>query len=159
RGDLTNERWRGRRSDRTCNVAPRRTTVALHVDQNIVQAVLAWDSCRKTRRSSVRAGHAGIAGSALPARIGRTCLCRRDFTGHRLGTTGPIAACSAHQIDVDMIVVRGVVAGREHGRKVIAGRKMDVAQEALLFRRPMPSVLYGNPTAVRQGESGDVERV
>ena len=117
------------------------------------------DGCRKTRRPSVRAGHAGIGGSALPARIGRACLCRRDFTGHRLGTAGPIAACAPHKIDVDMIVVSGVVAGREHGRKVIAGRKMDVAQEALLFRRPMPSVLYGNPTAVRQGESGDVERV
>src|SRR6185312_15326300 len=36
---------------------------------------------------------------------------------------------------------------------------MDIAQEALLFRRPMPSILYDNPTPVREGESGDVESV
>ncbi len=82
----------------------------------------------------VLADHARIGGSPLPARKGCARLCRRNFTGHRLGPTRPIAAGAAHQIDVDMVVVSGIVAGREHGRKVIAGCKMHIAQEPLLFR-------------------------
>src|SRR5215831_6491562 len=160
RGGLAHERRRERRSDRTCYVvAARRTTTALHVDQDIIEAILTGDRRRKTGRPRVGAGHAGIGRSTLPARLGCTRLCRRDFTSDRLRPTGPIAAGTAHQIDVDMIVVSGVVTGRQNGREMIAGGKMDVAQEPLLFRGPVPPVLYGNPTSVRERESGDIERI
>jgi hypothetical protein len=40
---------------------------------------------------------------------------------------------------------------------MIAGCKMNVAQEPLLFRRPVPPVLHADATPVREGESGDIE--
>src|SRR5262245_27366764 len=102
---------------------------------------------------------AGKRRVALPARIGRTRFCCRNFAGHRLRSTRTIPARTAHQVDVDTIVMSRVVAGRQHGREVIAGRKMNVAQKALLFRSAMPPLLHGYPATIREREGRYVQSV
>jgi hypothetical protein len=66
---------------------------------------------------------------------------------------------AAHQIDVDVIVMIGVRAGREHCRELLAGGGLDVAQEALLFRQTMPAVLHRDMAPIGEREARDVERI
>ncbi len=60
---------------------------------------------------------------------------------------------------MDVVVVEGVRAGREHGREVLAGRALHVAQETLLLRRAAPAVLHGHLAAVGKRERRDIERI
>ena len=64
-----------------------------------------------------------------------------------------------HQVDVDVVVVELVGARRQHRGELVAGRALDVAQEALLLRRAAPAVLDGDAVAVGEHEGRDVERV
>ena len=64
-----------------------------------------------------------------------------------------------HQINVNVIVVIDVGAGRQHGRELLARRQLHVMQESLLFRRSSPAVLHADPVAVSQREFRNVERI
>ena len=66
---------------------------------------------------------------------------------------------AAHQVHVHVIIVVGIGAWRQHGGERLAGRAVDVAQEALLFEGAMPAVLHRDLAAIGQYESGQVERV
>ncbi len=68
-------------------------------------------------------------------------------------------AGTAHQIDVNMIVVIDVGARRQHGGELPAGGRLHVAQKALLFRHALPAVLHRNAPSVGERESGDIQRV
>ena len=68
-------------------------------------------------------------------------------------------AAAPHQVHVDVVVVIDVRAGREHGREVLAGRRLHVAQEALLLRSAAPAVLDRDLAAVGERERCDVERI
>ena len=60
---------------------------------------------------------------------------------------------------MNVIVVIDIGAGRQHGRKLIAGRRLHVVQKALLLRRAAPAILHLDRVAVGQVELGDVERI
>ena len=60
---------------------------------------------------------------------------------------------------MDVVVVRGVVAGRQHGREIVAGSEMHVVQKALLFGRAVPTFLHRNPASVGERERRDVDRI
>ena len=81
----------------------------------------------------------------------------RHFAGHRFRPARTVVACPAHQVDMDVIVVRGVVPGREHRTEIVAGCEMHIAKEALFLRRAMPSFLHGNPPSVRKREGRDID--
>ena len=103
-----------------------------------------------------RAGDGGLAmlrGVARPRALG-------DHLARNGGRLADVAAVIApHQIDVDVIVMIDVGAGRQHGGEILARRRLHVVQESLLLRRAVPAVLHRDFVAVGQGELGDVERV
>src|SRR5579871_6134878 len=73
----------------------------------------------------------------LPARGVRIAPCgmRGDLlAGNGGGLADQAAGGAAHQIEVNVVVVIGVGARREHGGELLAGGRLDVAQKSLLFR-------------------------
>ena len=68
-------------------------------------------------------------------------------------------AGAAHQVDVDVIVVIGIGARRQHGGELLAGRGLHVAKKALLFRRASPAVLHRNLPSVGERETCDIQRI
>ena len=84
---------------------------------------------------------------------------RHHFARNGVRPARAAAALAAHQVHVDVVVVIDVVAGRQHRRECLAGVKLHVVQEALLFRRAVPAVLDRDLAAVGEREAGDVERV
>ena len=84
---------------------------------------------------------------------------RGDFAGYGGRFADMPAARAPHEVDVNMIVVIDIGAGREHGRKLIAGRRLHVVQKSLLLGRAVPALLHLDHVAVGEIELGDVERV
>src|ERR1043166_3588586 len=64
------------------------------------------------------------------------------------------AALVTPEIDVDMIIMKGVGARREHGREQSARARMHVVQERTLLRRPAPAVAHGDLASVGEREGG-----
>jgi 4-hydroxybenzoate polyprenyltransferase len=118
-GAMLSMRWSNERAlartqgDRTCYgccASDRR----LCIDQNIVEAISpGWLSANGS--SACWCGPRQYGQSTLTARIGSPRLRRRDFAGHGLRPTRAVATGTAHQIDVDVIVVSSVVTGCQHG--------------------------------------------
>ena len=75
----------------------------------------------------------------------------------RLADDAPRGA--AHQVDVDVIVMIDVGARRQHGRELLAGRGLHVAQESLLLRHSPPAVLHRDAAPVGEHEGCNIERV
>src|SRR5262245_15773826 len=92
-------------------------------------------------------------------RVERSRFRRRHFACHRLGPARTISAGTAHQVDMDVIVVSGVIAGREHCTEIVAGGEMHVAQEALFLRRAVPSLLHRNAPSVGKCEGSYVDGI
>src|ERR1700679_2472359 len=68
---------------------------------------------------------------------------RGDFLagdGSRLADQTPRGA--AHQVHMDVVVVIGVGARREHRGELLARARLDVAQKTLLLGQTMPAVLH-----------------
>src|SRR5215468_11103141 len=109
------------------------------------------------RRRPARRERAGDSRIALDrvSRGARGDLLARD--GVRVARA--MAVTPTHQIDVDVVVVIDVRAGRQHRAELIAGRGLHVAQKALLLRQPVPAVLYRDLASVGERERRDVERV
>ena len=66
---------------------------------------------------------------------GRACRCRRDFAGNCLGRR-QLAASTTEKTHVDVILVSGVLAGREPRRKIGARGEVDVVAKPLLLGVP-----------------------
>src|SRR5438128_1812002 len=98
------------------------------------------------RRRPARCERAGNARVALD-RVSRGA--RGDlFARDSVRVARAMAVTPAHQIDVDVVVVIDVRAGRQHRAELIAGRGLHVAQKALLLRQPAPAVLHRDLAAV-----------
>src|SRR5262249_33425417 len=107
--------------------------------------------CRRPARGK-RAGDPGVVLDRV-ARGARGDLFARQ--GVRVARA--MAVTPTHQIEVDMVVVIGVRAGRQHRAELIAGRRLHVAQKTLLLRRAAPAVLHRDLASVGKGERRDVE--
>src|SRR5262249_39390897 len=109
------------------------------------------------RRRPARCERAGDPGVVLD-RVARGA--RGDlFARHSVRVARAMAVAPTHQIDVDMVVVIDVRAGRQHRAELIAGRGLHVAQKTLLLRQAAPAVLHRDLASVGKGERRDVERV
>src|ERR1700726_2612172 len=118
--------------------------------------LLALVPARRLFSPAERSGHVRFARGV---RVARACP-RGDFRARDGGGFADEApGGAAHQVDVDVIIVIGVGAWREHGCELLAGRALDVAQKTLLFGKAMPAVLHRDVPAVGEREGGDVERV
>jgi hypothetical protein len=84
---------------------------------------------------------------------------RRCGHGHRRGIADLAARSAAREIDVNMIVVKSVRAGREHGREALACAGMDGAQKSALLGLAFPSALEIHLAAVGEAEARNVERI
>src|SRR6516225_5008842 len=109
------------------------------------------------RRRPARCERAGDPGVVLD-RVSRGA--RGDlFARHGVRVARAMAVAPTHQIDVDMVVVIDVRAGRQHRAELIAGRGLHVAQKTLLLRQAAPAVLHRDLASVGERERRDVERV
>src|SRR5262245_17150658 len=81
------------------------------------------------------------------------------FARHGVRVARAMAVAPTHQIDVDMVVVIDVRAGRQHRAELIAGRGLHVARKTLLLRQAAPAVLHRDLASVGERERRDVERV
>src|SRR5215472_14994226 len=109
------------------------------------------------RRRPARCERAGDPGVVLD-RVARGA--RGDlFARHGVRVARAMAVAPTHQIDVDMVVVIDVRAGRQHRAELIAGRGLHVAQKTLLLRQAAPAVLHRDLASVGERERRDVERV
>src|SRR5258708_36171242 len=111
----------------------------------------AMGRARSRRSSSGSKGHRGAAdrrGASEPvmARIALDRVSRGArgdlFARDSVRVARAMAVAPAHQIDVDVVVVIDVRAGRQHRAELIAGRGLHVAQKALLLRQSAPTVLH-----------------
>ncbi len=57
---------------------------------------------------------------------------------------------------MNVIVVRRVIAGRQHRREIVASGQMNVVQEALLFRCAVPALLHRDLSPIGERKGGDV---
>src|SRR3972149_1525138 len=71
----------------------------------------------------------------------------------------PGPARAPHEGEMDMVVVKRVGAGRQHGRELLACRGVDVAQKTLFLGCPAPAVADGDGAAIGEREGRNVERV
>src|SRR4051794_41959842 len=67
------------------------------------------------------------AGDAVGTRTARIALLLRgagggNLAGYRGGAADLVAARTAHQIDMDMIIMKAVGPPRQHGGELLAGR-------------------------------------
>ena len=86
----------------------------------------------------------------------------RGLYGCRLADAAQTARRIAvhREIDMDVIVVERVRSRREHGREMLAGAGLHVAQERLrLLVAARPVAHDRDRAAVRQNEAADVERI
>ena len=68
---------------------------------------------------------------------------RRDLVAaDRMRIAGTVIVAPAHQIDMDVIVVKRIGARRQHGGELLAGARLHVMQERLLLRRAVPAMLH-----------------
>lgn|SRR5512139_3094255 len=88
-----------------------------------------------------------------------SCFRGCDFAGNCLRPARTVSAGASHQIDMNVVVVRGVVTGRKDGVEVVTGGELYVVQEALFFRRAVPAFLNRNPAPIPERESCDVDRI
>ncbi len=82
-----------------------------------------------------------------------------DFAWNCRRFADAAAAGAPHQIDVNVIVVIDVGAGRQYGGEFFAGCELYVVQKALLLWRAAPAVLHCDLVAVGEYELRDVERI
>src|SRR5579864_9072137 len=88
------------------------------------------------------------------------CGTRGDLlAGNGGGLADQAAGGAAHQIEVNVVIMIGVGAGREHGGKLPAGGRLDVAQKSLLFRQSSPALPHRDLASIGKRERRDVERV
>lgn len=73
--------------------------------------------------------------------------------------TANIAAAAFPKIDMDVIMMGSVGTRRQHCREESTCRALDIAQEALLFRQTVPTVLYDYLASVGERESRDVKGI
>ena len=89
----------------------------------------------------------------------RSYVFGHDFARNRRRLADVAAVIVPHQIDVNVIVMIDVGAGRQHGGEIVAGRELHVVQKALFLRCALPAVLHADLVAVGEIEFGDVERI
>src|SRR5258708_5875569 len=139
-------------TQRTMLATPRRASSIVLV---IIIVVLRLGDAMAGATERDRAGITCVMRCKAPTPAGSRC----DLVaGHRGRLADDAAARAPHQVDVNVIVVIGVGAGRKHGGELLARRALDVAQEALLFRHAVPTVLHSDAAAIGERKRGDVER-
>ena len=85
---------------------------------------------------------------------------RRDLVAaDRMRIAGMAVVVPAHQVDMDVVVVKRVGSRCQHGGELLAGGRLHVVQEGLLLRRAVPAVLHIELAAIGQRESRDIERI
>ena len=70
----------------------------------------------------------------------------------------PVAAV-AGEIEVEVVAVVGIVVGAEHGGEIVGMRRHAPRAGTGARAGAVPALFDGQPGAVGQDESGDVERV
>jgi hypothetical protein len=70
-----------------------------------------------------------------------------------------IATGAFPEIDVDVVIVRGIRARREHRRELTTGGCLDIAQECLLLRQAIPAMLDDDPPTIGKHKSGNVDGI
>src|SRR5690242_3472980 len=122
-------------------------------------AVLAGDGIRNPTCVGHSADRAGIGRAPMATGItGARPRCR-DLARDRLWPAGSIAAVASHQIDVDVIVMRGVIARRQDGCEIVARSELHVVQKSLLLGSAVPTLLHGYAPSVGKRECRDIDRV
>src|SRR5579872_2901895 len=77
------------------------------------------------------------------------------LAGNGGGLADQPAGGAAHQIEVNVVIVIGIGARREHGGELLASGRLDVAQKSLLFRQSSPAFLHGDLASVSKRERRD----
>ena len=60
---------------------------------------------------------------------------------------------------MEMIVVRRIIVGAEHGEKVLAGGIMNLVKETGFIGRAAPAIQHAYAPSVRKNESADIDGV
>src|SRR6185312_9782675 len=121
-------------------------------------AVLTGHRLRRAVRFRCRPGYrTAVLRATMTAGIDGTRLCGGDLSGYGLWPAGPVSAGAPHKVDMNVVVMRGIVTWCQHGGEIFTRGRLHVVQESLLFRCAVPSFLHRDATAIGERKSGDVD--